>query len=174
MRANTTHTKDGMEHYDAIVMFDACQNAWAARVFFPKSGRMLRVMKAFAAPLQHSAHAEPTAAKEVCSWMKRKHPHVKKVALVTDHEALANGQRRWWSGNGGFSTAFHLNAAFRETNGYAEIFHVQGKENLCDGDSRSAEAAACRTIRYEVVNEVFPDLNQFVHPWLVRPVVAGF
>lgn len=108
------------EDYDAVVIFDACQNAWAARVLLVKQKRVFRVMKAFAAPLQHSAHAEPTAAKEVCQWMKRHFHHARKVALV-------RGKKRWWSGNGGFSTAFSINEAFKEINGYAQVFHVEGK-----------------------------------------------
>ena len=160
--------------YDAVVIFDACQNAWAAKVFFPKEALGYRVMKAFRMPLKHSAHAEPTAAKELLRWMKVEFPAAKKIALVTDHLALAKGQRRWWSGNAGFSTAFHLNEAFKEINGTAEVFHVEGEANICDEDSRSAQAAAARFIRVEKMQELVPDLTGFDHPYKERQPVKGF
>ena len=162
------------DDYDAVVVFDACQNAWAARVFIKDSAEVLRVMRAFASPLKHSAHAEPTAAKDICAWLKKDYPQLKNIALVTDHLALASGQRRWWSGNGGFSTAFPLNEAFREINNYAQVFHVEGLSNVCDEDSRSALAARSKTLRVEAVREVFPELSAFKHPFEVRKPIKGF
>ena len=165
---------ESVDGYDAVVVFDACQNAWAARVFINKQRRAYRIMKAFRTPLKHSAHAEPTAAKELCHWMKEEFPLVKKIALVTDHMALAKGQKRWWSGNGGFSTAFHINEAFREINGYAEVFHVEGERNICDEDSRSMQAAKARFLQKTEVDELLPDLYGMEHPFLVRRPTKGF
>lgn len=162
------------EEYDAIAIFDACQVAWAGRVHICNDKKTLRVMKAFASPLKHSAHAEPTAAKELPQWMKEQFPNVTRVALVTDHIALAKGQRRWWSGNGGFSTAYPINEAFRIINGFAEVFHVKGTDNPCDADSRSTEAAKSKDINVSEIQEVFPDLRNYEHPYLTRPVRCGF
>lgn len=160
--------------YDAVAIFDACQNAWAARIWLRSSGKVLRVLKAFSAPLKHSAHAEPTAAKELCKWLRWSHPEVARLALVTDHSALAQGQRRWWSGYCGFSTAFPLNEAFKAINGFAEVFHVDGVENICDGDSRSRQAALASRLVCHEVSEMAPELLTFRHPWLDRPPVVGF
>lgn len=163
-----------VDDFEAVAVFDACQNAWAARVFLKGSTKVLRILKAFASPLRHSAHAEPTAAVELCRWLKKAYPEVKRIALVSDHLALAKGQRRWWSGNGGFSTAFPINEAFKEINGYAQVFHVDGVNNICDEDSRSSLAAAAKTLRVESVQEVFPDMREFVHPFANRPAVRGY
>lgn len=162
------------EDYDAVIMFDACQVSWAAKMHIMKTGKTFRILKAFASTLKHSAHAEPRAATELCKWVKTNFPEIRRVALVTDHMALARGQIRWWSGNGGFSTAFFINEAFKEINDFAEVFHVQGESNLCDADSRSAEAAKSKNIAATEIEMVWPDLQSFEHPFLVRPALMGY
>eukprot|EP00743_Colponemidia_sp_Colp-15_P017100 GILK01021043.1.p1 GENE.GILK01021043.1~~GILK01021043.1.p1 ORF type:complete len:274 (-),score=9.91 GILK01021043.1:311-1036(-) len=162
------------EDYDAVAIFDACQVSWAARVLVKNSGKTYRILKAFSGTLKHSAHAEPCAATELCRWIKELFPAVKKIALVTDHMALARGQMRWWSGNGGFSTAFFINEAFREINDFAEVFHVKGEANICDADSRSTEAAKAKSIQVSEMEMVWPELTTFEHPFATRPPIKGF
>jgi len=155
-----------MEDYDAVVVFDACKNAWAAKIHLVKEGKTLRLMKRFAKEVKFSAHAEPTAAKEVLQWVKDNYPHFKRVALVTDHKALAMGQVRWWTGFGGHSTAYHINEAFKHINGFAEVFFVDGEANICDEDSRSSEARCAKTILCVPCDESWEGLRIYEHPYV--------
>lgn len=152
--------------YDAIVVFDACKDAWAAKIHLVKKNTRLRIMKRFEKQIKFSAHAEPTAAKEILLWLKQQFPEVKKAALVTDHKALAMGQKRWWTGYGGHSTAFHINEAFKEINNYADVFYVEGEHNICDEDSRSEEARRCSEINVRECNEKWYGLENCTHPYI--------
>ncbi len=163
------------EDYDAVILFDACKSAWAAHVY--RNRQAWRVVRGYTTPVKHSAHAETVAAKEIVTWARSKFGKDARIALVTDHEALAKGQRRWWSGHGGFSTAYHLNEAFKEINKNirAEIWHVEGLKNPTDGDSRSDVAAKTKGINVtEMEVQRIPQLSEFYHPYARRPTVIGF
>ena len=106
--------------------------------------------------------------------MKQAHPDIKSVALVTDHIAITTGQRRWWSGHGGFSTSHYLNDAYNEMHNYAQAFYVEGHLNVSDADSRSPEAAAAKQIECSEIDMVWPSLSTFLHPYATRTDVRGF
>ena len=134
-----TRPSENLREYDAIIIFDACKDAWAAKIHDVKKNETIRIMKRFKHQAKHSAHAEPMGATEVLKWAKENRNY-KRVALITDHNALAMGQIRWWTGFGGHSSAYHINEAFKQINGYAEVFHIEGKNNITDADSRSEQA----------------------------------
>ena len=157
---------NNVEDYDAVVVFDACKDAWAAKVHLIKENKRFRVLKRFDKQIKFSAHTEPTAAKEILIWLRNTYKHVKRVALVTDHMALAMGQKRWWTGYGGHSTAFHINEAFKEINDFAQVFHVDGEHNICDEDSRSSEARMCKIAKIIECNEKWYGLENCTHPYI--------
>jgi hypothetical protein len=91
----------------------------------------------------HSARAEPTAALLAIQWVRHFLNKEARVAIITDHYAMAAGQRRWNSRFGGFSSAgYHLNEFYRELyrGGGGEVFYVQGEDNRADGISRDPSA----------------------------------
>ena len=150
--------------YDAIVVFDACKDAWAAKIHDVKENTTIRILKRFKHQVRHSAHTEPMAAAEVIDWLKENRKY-QRIALITDHKALALGQVRWWTGFGGHSTAYHINEAFKRINDYAEVFHVDGKNNICDSDSRSREARQATEHLILVCDESW-DMNMVIeHPY---------
>lgn len=154
-----------MNDYDSVIVFDACKDAWAAKVHDVATGKTIRVMKRFAKTAKFSAHAEPMAATEILDWVKKHRPMYKKIALVTDHKALALGQMRWWTGFGGHSTAYHINEAFKRINNFAQVFYVEGHKNICDADSRSREAREAKTHKIIECNESWEKLEQYEHPY---------
>jgi hypothetical protein len=87
------------------------------------------------------------------------------VALITDHVALATGQRRWFSNFSGFSTSWYLNR-FYETfyeGGGGEIYHVDGERNEADQLSRDPNASYTLTVREN--ESTFRDLSSVNHPF---------
>lgn len=151
--------------YDAVIVFDACKDAWAAKVHLIKENKRLRILKRFERQIKFSAHAEPAAATEILKIIKDKYKEVERAALVTDHKALAMGQKRWWTGFGGHSTAFFINEAFKQINNYAEVFHVDGEHNITDTDSRSMEARECKEIKIIECDEKWYGLENVSHPY---------
>jgi hypothetical protein len=114
--------------------------------------------------IRHSAWAEPLAVTRVLQWLRRANKGPLRVAVVTDHAALESGQRRWFSGNGGFSHSHHLNEAYKTA--YAdgwevEFFHINGEENPADGPSRDVLASR----QLDVVNAdvQLPSLRKLRH-----------
>lgn len=88
----------------------------------------------------------------------------KRIALVTDHAAIAFAQRNWRTGFGGFSFSYYLNLFFSK--GYdegwsAEVFYVQGTLNPADGPSRSPSFLFTAT----ETEFAFPNLRSFYHPF---------
>lgn len=162
------------QDYDAVIIIDACANAWAAKIRIVKTGKTYLILKAFHIAHIHSAHAEPLAVTEALRFVKQTFPELKSVALVTDHVAIPNGQRRWWSGYGGFSTSFYLNEAFREMHSFAQAFHVKGELNITDSDSRSEQAARAKEITWTEIEITWPPLQSFKHPYATRPPIKGF
>ena len=92
------------------------------------------------------------------------------VALLTDHIAVATGQVRWWSGNGGLSTSWDPNEAHREmADGFAtEVWHVDGVRNITDSLSRDVTRADAVVAKR--MNEGFclTPLSECWHPYLVN------
>ena len=136
--------------YDVIITIDASHIAWAALVFFPHSGTEVCLKQGWWGNIHFSAStvAEPSAISRCLTWLMgpgserlpphlRNNPQLIKTAVITDHQAVVTGQRRWWSGNGGFSDNPFLNEALsllHQCNAVA--FHIPGDKNPADGPSR--------------------------------------
>eukprot|EP00760_Papus_ankaliazontas_P011349 PhM_4_TR14728/c0_g1_i1/m.12386 len=111
------------------------------------------------------------AATAVTRWA-RENFAPRLIAVVSDHEALAQGQRRPHSGNGGFSSAYHLNEFFRTLyadGGLHQVFYVPGHENPADAPSRNTVVGDLVWHVERVNNEMFPSLSTFTHPYLDTP-----
>ena len=156
------------EAYDTIIIVDASASGWGA---YAKIGEeTFEVRRAWTEHKRMSAHAEPIAATEAIRWA-RTHGAQGNVAVVTDHEAMAKGQRRWWSGHGGFSSAYPINEFFVElynTHPDAQVFFVDGARNIADGPSRGNQLG--HGLRWGTLRGSFqfPDLKSFVHPYFKR------
>jgi hypothetical protein len=157
--------------FDVVIIVDASATGWAAYVKLPSGVKLVK--SGWMSWTQHSAHAEPKAAKTALSWV-RTQTNFTHVAVVTDHEALAKGQRRWWSGYGGFSSSFPLNDFFAElysgddlSEWRRDVFYVAGPKNPADGPSRSVSVGEPLTV--SATDFVFPDVSTFTHPFAGRP-----
>jgi hypothetical protein len=152
--------------YDVVIEVDASGSAWAAKILFTDTGRIVTLQQKWPTRIAHSAHAEPRAAEFAVRWA-REQPRYEnaKVALITDHVALATGQRRWFSNFSGFSTSWYLNR-FYETfyeGGGGEIYHVDGERNEADQLSRDPNASYTLTVREN--ESTFRDLSSVNHPF---------
>ena len=89
------------------------------------------------------------------------------MALITDHNAMAWGQRRPVSGKGGFSKAYFLNSFFFELyeNGGGQVFYVEGTKNPADAASRSNRIGDPFSA-HVVTDLTLPALTEFNHPYL--------
>jgi hypothetical protein len=154
--------------YDACAIVDASNSGWGAYVRFTRDHETVMLRQRWAARMEHSAHAEPRAATLCVEWIRRRHPGAR-IALVSDHAAIAHGQRRWYSGNGGFSSSYRLNELFRVlyAAGGGEVFFVDGDLNPADGPSRDPTAPFALTATH--ANVVIPDLRAFHHPHVGIP-----
>jgi hypothetical protein len=141
--------------YDAAIIVDASACGWGAYVRFSHDGSTFALRQRWSTRMAH-------AALLAIQWARAQHPNAF-IALVTDHSALATGQRRWNSRFGGFSTSYHLNELYRElySRGSGEIFFVIGSLNPADGPSRDPTALSL-TARPEPFT--FPALSTFSHP----------
>ena len=160
------------DDYDTIVLVDASAAGWAAFVRLRTGTFELRC--GWHEEMLHSAHSEPYAARDALQWARTQQP-LGHAAVVTDHQALATGQRRWHSAYAGFSSAFHLNDFFAELYGAddlgstrRDVFFVDGVRNVADGPSRSVGVRESLSVR--PANIVFPDVSSFVHPFASREV----
>jgi hypothetical protein len=136
-----------------------------ARVIPLKTGETFVLQQRWSTPVAHSAHAEPRAARLAIQWVRRQDGYQNaRIALVTDHVAIATGQRRWYSNFGGFSTSYHLNSCFEELYGHGggEVFHVDGVLNEADQLSRDPSASWRLTAKR--VSATFRDLRSVIHP----------
>jgi hypothetical protein len=149
--------------YGACVIVDASVSGMGAFVYFPDTQRAYVLRQRWTARLAHSAHAEPRAALIALRWARARVPG-SCVAIVTDHAAIATGQRRWYSRNGGFSSSFHLNELYRALygEGGGEVFFVDGDRNPADGPSRDTTAPL--SMAAEEIEFVMPNLREFSHP----------
>lgn len=129
-----------LSHFDAICVVDACSSGWAAYVI--TASTCCLVQQSFERVMKYSAHAEPLAASKALAWIKATIPAVRRVALVSDHAALASAQRRP-GGGGGHSNAFFLNsalaAAYQKFDD-CQIYHIPGEANPADLPSRSTDS----------------------------------
>jgi hypothetical protein len=174
--------------YDLVAMIDASKTGWAAYLHNTKGGTVHSVRQNWTEGLQYSAHAEPKAVSRLLEWLHRNlrlfglpasasdNSQVR-LAIVTDHDAIVNGQRRWYSRNGGFSSAYELNQcyvdAYREEGWRVEFFAVQGTANIADALSRDTSRPTY-TIVLEEADVVFPALSCFRHPYLANDREARY
>jgi hypothetical protein len=159
--------------YDACAIVDASNSGWGAHVHFPRSHEVYTLRQRWTTRMEHSAHAEPRAATLCVQWIRRRLPGAF-VALVTDHCAIAHGQRRWYSANGGFSSSYRLYEFFRTLygEGGGEVFFVDGDLNSADGPSRDPTA----TLELTAVraDSAFPALTSFHHPHALIPRLTHY
>ena len=80
-----------------------------------------------------------------------------------------SGQRCWFTGNGGFSTAFNLNRAYEAAGSDVEFFHIDGKSNPTDTASR-ASIDGWRKV--QVLRATLPALAECHHPYTVQRKLA--
>ena len=157
--------------YAAIAIVDASATGFGAHIAI--DDQVLELRSGWTAAIRHSAWAEPMAARIVHQWVRdemKRRGIAGRVAMVTDHSALAAGQRRWWSGNGGVSTAYYINAYFAETcaetPSETDTFFVAGHLNPTDAASRANEIGD--PLRIRAVSTNFPSLASFSMP-VTRP-----
>ena len=159
--------EQNLDAYDAAIEVDASCTAWGACVRFARTGEVWQLQQRWTTPVSHSAHAEPRAAQLALRWTRGHAGYENaRIALITDHVAIATGQRRWYSNNGGFSTSFHLNEVFRELydHGGGEVFHVEGVRN--EADQLSRDPYASTTLRATRAKVSFKELGSLRHPYL--------
>jgi hypothetical protein len=159
-----------IDDYDAAIEVDASGSAWGAIVRMNTSGEVFTLQQRWSVSMLHSARAEPTAALRAVHWTRQQLGGTASIALVTDHNAMASGQRRWNSGFGGFSsTGFHLNEFYRElyANGGGEVFYVEGEHNRADGLSRDPTAPF--HLKAQRAQLSFRDLGLVAHPFETLP-----
>jgi hypothetical protein len=159
-----------IQDYRIAIEVDASCNAWGARVLFTDSGRMVTLQQRWPTRVSHSAHAEPRAAEYAVRWARSQPGYGNaKVALITDHVALATGQRRWYSNFSGFSTSYHLNNFFRTfyAGGGGEVYHVDGERNEADQLSRDPSASYSLVVREGCTT--FRELSTVRHPFETIP-----
>eukprot|EP00760_Papus_ankaliazontas_P005930 PhM_4_TR1280/c2_g2_i7/m.7264 len=157
--------------YDVIIIVDASASGFGAFVHRPHENELWRVRRGFSDFVRHSAWAEPMAATAMTRWA-RENFAPRQIAIVTDHEALPQGQRRPHSGNGGFSSAYYLNEFFRTLyaeGGAHQVFYVPGPENLADAPSRNTVVGDLIWHIERLDDELFPSLETFTHPYLDNP-----
>ncbi|MDP3759317.1 MAG: hypothetical protein Q8R01_02220, partial [Ramlibacter sp.] len=160
------------DDYDFVIVVDASATGWGAVVQRTADHSVLQLRQTWPAQLQHSATAEPRAVSRVFGWLREalgvgiSAATAARIAVVTDHDAMARGQRRWCSGFGGFSLAHALNEAFRAMHGphlETEVFYVPGECNIADGPSRDPTPATAIDVRSVAL--VFPSLAGCHHPY---------
>ena len=167
--------------YEFIVVIDASKCGFGATVRHTPSGKMFTLQQRWKSLMQHSAHAEPLAVSTVLGWLYENYdalteewgappPDVRyRIAIVTDHEAMARGQNRWDSMFGGYSGAHFLNNAFRSMYDYGwktEVFFVEGFANISDYISRNFPTR-CNDFKVKVgcYDGLFPGLSEYNHPY---------
>jgi len=159
-----------LDAYDVAIEVDASLAAWGAVVRFNKSGRTVTLQQRWSTPVSHSAHAEPRAGRRAVLWARAQPGFANaRIAVVTDHVAMATGQRRWYASYGGFSTSFFLNSFFEELydHGGGEVFHIDGVRNGADQLSRDPRAPLTMAVRE--VDLSFTDLRSLRHPHRTIP-----
>lgn len=153
--------------YDAVIVVDASGAGWGAYVRFAASGSIAMLQQRWSGHIAHSAHAEPSAALNAVRWtLEQLRTRTPRIALVTDHVALAAGQRRWSSAFCGFGRSFPINEFYRVLYAAApdsQIFFVDGISNIADAPSRNLPAHF--GFSANAADIVFPRLAGFSHPY---------
>jgi hypothetical protein len=152
--------------YDVAIEVDASGSAWGAKVLFTKAARVATLQQKWPTRISHSAHAEPRAAEYAIRWARSQPGYENaRVALISDHVALATGQRRWYSHFSGFSTSYYLNRFFETlyAGGGGEVYHVDGEDNEADQLSRDPTASYTLTVREGGL--AFRELSTTTHPF---------
>lgn len=93
---------------------------------------------------KHSAHSEPRAVGCILRELRREGiPRGTRIAVVTDHSAIAYAQRRL-NGFGGIGRGYALNKLYEQTNKLFHeegvvilFFYINGKSNPADTFSRN-------------------------------------
>jgi hypothetical protein len=155
-------------NYDAVIVVDASATGLGAYVQFPATGGVVECRRGWHTHTAFSAWAEPRAATEMIKLIRSQGGQ--RVAVVSDHIALAQGQRRPESGNAGFSKAWYLNEFFRElyhVPGAHEVFFVEGTKNPADAPSRTTMVG---DTQWHIAQSTmtFPSLASFYHPYAKR------
>jgi ubiquitin C-terminal hydrolase len=161
------HDRDAtnVSSYDAVITVDASGTGAGAHIYFPHTGEMLECRKGWRAYNAHSAWAEPIAAREAV--LLARSYGARRLAVITDHSALAHAQRRPITGNGGFSKAFYLNEFFRVL--YADgqtnnVFWVDGLSNRADAPSRATMVGDTNWHIHSLRNRIAPELQHLLLP----------
>jgi hypothetical protein len=149
--------------YDAIAIVDASATGFGAIVRFVASGETVEIRSGWEEHIAHSAWAEPRGATEIVRLLRSR--GMRRIAVVSDHVALAQGQRKPLSGNNGFSRSFWLNEFYRALydGGDGEVFFVEGQLNLADTPSRNTMLGD-RRWHVAPYSGMFPSLHNFFHP----------
>jgi hypothetical protein len=158
------------ERYDIVCIVDASKTGWGAYVFDHTKNSAYSLRQSWTHGMEFSARAEPRAVQRLMNHLNNTLNTKSQltIAIVTDHQAIPNGQRRWYSNNGGFSTAWELNSAFtelyRHPAWHIELFYVPGELNIADPLSRHPETSY--ELRQEYVSDIlFPSMDNFQHPY---------
>lgn len=161
---------ESLNDYDAVIVVDACLRGFGA--WIRVGDRAVSISSGWGAAIPASAHAEPLAAARALVHLGTMVPRVEalSVALVTDHQAMVSGQRRWWNGFGGFSPNPFLNNFFAllygGTTRQRDVFFVEGEINPTDGLSRSVRIGDRLSVA--VLQDVqFPEALE--HPYRHAP-----
>jgi len=155
--------------YDATIIVDASSTGYGAIISI--NGEIFELRGGWQGEIRHSAWSEPIGALEALRWTRKRLGRHARIAIVTDHIALAHAQRRPGSGNGGFSTAYHLNnfyaELYKDILDDADIFYVEGHLNPSDSLSRSNRIGDPQS--FSKSDMTFPSLAEFFHPYMEIP-----
>ena len=130
------------EDREILVITDASASGWAALVHIIFSGETFCLRRRWPDNNTQQYHlstvAEPAAAAAALQWVFTEFGTQRKIALVTDHSPIVEGQARWWSKNAGFSQNVWLNETFKAMQcGDVEAWHIPGVLNPADAPSRN-------------------------------------
>ncbi|CUF29851.1 TATE DNA transposon, putative [Bodo saltans] len=138
------------DHYDIVINSDACRLGWAAFVTRRLAGEQYLLKQRWRAGsltrFDLSTVSEPVALVRALCWVREQPWYTQslRVLCITDHAALATGQRRWWDQQSGFSLNPYLNEAFRLINEMdAIVCFIDGSLNPADSPSRSSTLGVC-------------------------------
>jgi hypothetical protein len=154
---------DDHKDYAATIVVDASRSGYGALALI--NDRVVEVKGGFYKEMPHSAHAEPLAATILLDWIRTK-VHGP-IAVITDHIALAQSQKRPCTGNGGFAKSYYLNSFLKDL--YSDgldhqVFYIPGDQNPADGASRSNKIGDPISVTLRP-STIFPNLASLYHPF---------
>jgi hypothetical protein len=140
-----------IEDADIVILTDASGDGFGGYIF-ERQGAHLHVVQQRWPQVRDfgsSTVAEPSAAASmlrIAKLLPAAQGPAKKIAVITDHQAIVTGQRRTWSNSGGFCSGnFFLNSLYLEAYGASnspdnahdvQFFFVPGEANVADPLSR--------------------------------------